>query len=110
MIVGDSTSVGGRIKAARQSAGLSQTELAEGLGVKQQSVARWESDGSLPSAHRLGTIARLLQVPVEALLEPAHHVPLERHVKVSDKTRLRALERRMDNLEAAIRELLERGR
>jgi len=31
------------IKAARESAGISQAELAKRLGIKQQQISKWES-------------------------------------------------------------------
>ena len=41
---------GGKIKAARESAGLSQTQLARAAGVHVTSVSDWERGRNVPSA------------------------------------------------------------
>lgn len=64
----DSASVGVRIRTAREAAGLSQVELGAKVGVKQQSVQKWESGASSLSARRLEAVARALKVPVGDLL------------------------------------------
>ncbi|QWP75412.1 helix-turn-helix transcriptional regulator [Lysobacter sp. K5869] len=47
-----------RIRMARRSAGLSQTELGLTVGVGRSAVAQWESrNGSFPSSENLGKIA-----------------------------------------------------
>lgn len=47
-----------RIRMARRSAGLSQTELGVTVGVGRSAVAQWESrNGSFPSSENLGKIA-----------------------------------------------------
>ena len=51
----------GRIRAYRLRNGITQRELAEQLGVTQQSVARWEQ-GSPPRRYMLRAIESLLEV------------------------------------------------
>jgi transcriptional regulator with XRE-family HTH domain len=60
-----SPSAGARIKAARLLMGLSQTELAERLGVSQPAVAHWESGAHAPRYALLPRIAALLEIPRE---------------------------------------------
>lgn len=45
--------LGEQIKEARESAGLSQEQLAVAIGVSKQSVIWWESDTHVPSKARL---------------------------------------------------------
>jgi len=51
-----------RIRAYRRGHGMTQRELADQLGVTQQSVARWEQ-GSPPSRYMLHTLEDLVHEP-----------------------------------------------
>ena len=51
-----------RIRAYRHRHGMTQRELADQLGVTQQSVARWEQ-GSPPSRHMARTLEVLVDEP-----------------------------------------------
>ena len=69
--------LGERIRAARQAAGLSQEKLAERLGLTRQAVTKWETGQSAPSTENLLHLAEVLGVPVTALLgEEASSPPL----------------------------------
>jgi transcriptional regulator with XRE-family HTH domain len=62
--------IGARIRELRYSAKertISQSQLARGLGVKPNTVSRWESGEYRPTAMDLQAIARLLDVPVGRL-------------------------------------------
>lgn len=59
---------GDRLAAARETAGLSQKELAKRLGVKSKTIAGWENDISEPRANRLQMLAGLLNVSLMWLL------------------------------------------
>lgn len=56
-------------KKARLVAGLTQTELAEMLGVSVVSVHNWESGRNLPKAKRLNDVAIALQTTATELLQ-----------------------------------------
>lgn len=60
--------LGGRLKAARVSAGYSQEYAAEMLGVTRQSVSAWETGASCPSALQLGWLAASYCVCAHTLL------------------------------------------
>lgn len=55
---------GQRIKEARKSAGMTQRELGQKLGLSFQSVAQWESDLRNPKYETLLKIAVVLELPV----------------------------------------------
>ncbi len=61
-------SLGQRIRAARESAGFTQENLAEAIGVSRTAVARWESDDIEPKLQNLTSIAELLHVSTDFLL------------------------------------------
>jgi transcriptional regulator with XRE-family HTH domain len=67
----DSTDVevGRLVRALRMSRGLSQTELANRIGVTFQQVQKYESGGNRISVGRLSRIARLFGVSVPYLLD-----------------------------------------
>ncbi len=52
--------IGKRIKAARRTNRISQSELARRLGVSPQSVQQWESGETTPRRHRVAEIVRIL--------------------------------------------------
>jgi phage repressor protein C with HTH and peptisase S24 domain len=59
--------IGNRIKAARKQCLLTQTELAQAVGVSPQSVQQWESGDSEPKRGRMPAIAKVLNITVEQL-------------------------------------------
>lgn len=60
-------SIGGRIRSARKSRGLSQADLAHRLGVSQPAVANWESGVHDPRRLMLAKLAETLHTPLEWL-------------------------------------------
>ena len=61
------TGMPGRIRLARQRAGLSAAELARKLGVSRGAVSQWETDIAAPNDKNLRNMAVLLGVAVEWL-------------------------------------------
>ena len=66
-------SLGQRIRAARESAGFTQENLAEAVGVSRTAVARWENDDIEPKLQNLISIAGLLNVSTDYLLGVQNH-------------------------------------
>lgn len=64
----EAATLGDRIAAARQAAGLTQAGLAARLGVGAKIVSSWENDRSEPRSNRLAMLAGLLNVSVSWLL------------------------------------------
>jgi transcriptional regulator with XRE-family HTH domain len=61
--------VGARVRMRRMMLGMSQTTLAEGLGVTFQQVQKYERGTNRIGASRLQQIAHVLQVPVSFFFE-----------------------------------------
>lgn len=59
-----------RIRALRQQAGLTQTQLGAGMGVAQNCISDWENEVALPRARQLPELARLLDCTIDELYEP----------------------------------------
>lgn len=59
--------LGERVAAARQRAGLTRAELADRLGVTEESVRRWEAGWTQPSADRLARLLVVLALDEAAL-------------------------------------------
>jgi ribosome-binding protein aMBF1 (putative translation factor) len=55
------STVGQAIRSARQSAGVSQAELARRIGAQQPIIARWESGAVVPRIDALRGIIAALQ-------------------------------------------------
>ena len=54
--------LGGRLSAARDHAGITLSALAAEIGVEGETLRNWECDRSAPSVERLVRIARILKV------------------------------------------------
>ncbi len=63
--------LGALIAARRKTLGLTQSELAEAVGVEQESMSRIETGMITPSLSRLLSLADALDCSIEALLRPA---------------------------------------
>jgi transcriptional regulator with XRE-family HTH domain len=61
-------SIGRRLRAAREAAGLTQAEFAEALGAGRTSLSKWELDQRSPDAKVIADAARLLNVPSSLFL------------------------------------------
>ena len=53
----------------RQAKGLAQWQLAEMIGVKQGSIAQWETGKTAPRFERLADIAEALECTVDDLIK-----------------------------------------
>ena len=60
--------LGERIKACRQSAGMSQEKVAELVGVSRQAVTKWEVNQSAPNTENLFKLAEIFGTTVDMLL------------------------------------------
>jgi transcriptional regulator with XRE-family HTH domain len=89
--------VGGRLRAARRGAGLTQKQLADALGVDAITVSRWEREVTTPSLSRLRRVAEVTGMTVSDLVRAPD-------AKTADAIELAALR---DEL-AETRELLAR--
>jgi transcriptional regulator with XRE-family HTH domain len=63
----------------RKEKGMSQSELAEELGVSRQAVSRWEGGTSLPSIENLKCISTLYGVSLDDLLREEQDSVPEQH-------------------------------
>ena len=61
-------SLGEKIKACRQNAGMSQEKVAELVGVSRQAVTKWEANQSAPNTENLFKLAEILGTTVDLLL------------------------------------------
>jgi transcriptional regulator with XRE-family HTH domain len=64
----ESGGVGARLRVARRTAGLTQKQLADQLGVESITVSRWERGVTTPSIPRLRRIADITQTTVSDLV------------------------------------------
>lgn len=84
-----------QIRDAREKAGITQEELAEQMDVSRQTISRWETGATRPSADNLARLSQLLGIPADALLgvepiPPAEipgETPAETPVPVSRRNR-----------------------
>lgn len=56
------------LKFMREKKGLSQTKLAEKIGVNQTTIARWEDDNRVPTIDNAVDVANALNIPLPDLL------------------------------------------
>ena len=56
------------LKTMREAVNITQAELAKTLGLKQSSVAMWETGKSVPKTTDLPKLAKVLNVSVEEII------------------------------------------
>jgi transcriptional regulator with XRE-family HTH domain len=61
------STLGQKIKAARLSSGMKQTDLAEKLGVTRNAVSLWESDKNGPVMATLMRLAKIIPLEIEGV-------------------------------------------
>jgi transcriptional regulator with XRE-family HTH domain len=64
----DVATLGDRLAAAREAAGMSPETLAKRLGVKLITLEKWEQDASEPRANKLSMVAGVLNVSMVWLI------------------------------------------
>lgn len=65
----ETSTFGDRVAGAREAAGMTQKQLARRLGVKLDTLRKWENDMSEPRANKLSMLSGLLNVSMRWLLE-----------------------------------------
>ena len=60
--------LGKKIRACRQEAGMSQEKVAELVGVSRQAVTKWEADQSVPHTEHLFRLSEIFGTTVDLLL------------------------------------------
>lgn len=88
----DKATLGDRITAAREGAGLSTRDFAARLGVQHRTMLAWENDEKEPRANRLSMIAGLTGVGLGWLIQgegtgPDHDTPALSHDARIDELR-----------------------
>lgn len=61
------------IRKLRRAAGITQTELAEKMGVIPSCVSSWEREITLPRARQLPQLAQVLDCTINDLFEQPPH-------------------------------------
>lgn len=64
----DPKTMGERLRAAREKAGLTQSQVAEALKVSASSVKQWETDRSVPRDEQLQALAEAISADLGWLL------------------------------------------
>jgi transcriptional regulator with XRE-family HTH domain len=74
--------VGSKLRARRTKLGMSQTTLADALGLTFQQVQKYEKGSNRIGAGRLQHIAQILKIPVQSFFEGLPHEPGQRRVPI----------------------------
>jgi len=61
--------MGEALKKLRENARLSQAAVAEAMGIRQSTVAMWETGGNIPRTDKLPALAKLYGCTVDDLLK-----------------------------------------
>ena len=101
--------LGERIKACRQRAGMSQEKVAELAGVSRQAVTKWEANQSAPNTENLFKLAEIFGTTVDMLIaleDEAKQSPTEQLYRLckaeEEKEAAQKKQRRKKNLLAAL--------
>lgn len=60
--------MGEKLRAARQAAGMTQTQLADAVGCYQKDISRWEAGTHEPGAQTLKKLAKALSCSMDDLV------------------------------------------
>lgn len=77
--------VGENIKARRTMVGISQTELANHLGITFQQVQKYEKGSNRVGSSRLYEIAQILDTPLSSFFDGVEDVIKKKDAKKADK-------------------------
>lgn len=69
--------IGKRIAESRRSAGFTQEELANRLGVTPQALSKWEKGASSPDLEMLTSLCDILEVSADYLVRVVDHPVLK---------------------------------
>ena len=97
--------LGDRIKSKRKLLGMSQSELAEKVGISYAQVGRYETKDVQPPAKTLVAIASALQVSPDYLL---HGTPEEKANHELSDTELIELFKAVEKMESADQEVIKK--
>ena len=61
-------SIGQTIKLYRKEKDLTQSELAELIGVSTQAISKWETGSGMPDISQIVPLARVLEITTDKLL------------------------------------------
>ncbi|MGA9278197.1 helix-turn-helix domain-containing protein [Ilumatobacter sp.] len=64
----DERHIGARLAEARSAAGFTQREIADRIGVKESTIAKWETGDTSPRGHRVSKLAGVLGVSISWIL------------------------------------------
>ena len=95
----NASSVGRRVRAERQKAGLSLSQLAEQAGLTKAYLVRLETQGGNPSLDSLVAIADALELTVADLLDRPRLVLDEEETEVPGSLRAYAEDARLSSVE-----------
>ena len=106
--------MGDRIAAAREAAGLGPRDLAHRLGVRERTLKGWEEDRSEPSAHRLRHLSGIVGVTLAWILSGEGPGPSGTSGEAAElvaemraaRAEIEAAAARLDRLERRLREAL----
>ncbi len=63
------------LRARREELGLGQAQLAERVGVTQQTISRWENGEVVPPPKRLAKVAKALDLDLDRMLAYGGYLP-----------------------------------
>lgn len=88
----DMSAVATKLSNARKEKGFTQEELSVRLGVSSQAISKWERALSLPDIDLLLDVSKLLDIPINYLLEAGMQELGEPHKTVYDTSRIDILD------------------
>lgn len=74
-----------KLKSIREKKGVSQTTLAEDLGVSQKTISSWEVGRTIPKASQMQYLEDYFEVPKEIIFFEAFNYKSELKMKLKQK-------------------------
>ncbi|WP_341931254.1 XRE family transcriptional regulator [Streptococcus pluranimalium] len=77
-----------KLKEHRQEKNLSQTAIANELGITRSALSSWETGKAIPNKKHLEKLARLLDIDIEKLYEEDPHLTLYKQLNKTNKRKV----------------------
>ena len=102
----DSLKIGKHIAECRKEKGMTQSQLAEKLGVTNKTVSRWENGNYMPDLSLLAPLSKVLEITLEELLSGERSESVSEKAEKAEETLTKTIQYSGEKIKSARRKLI----